>query len=933
MPRGLGSRFLRRPRFFYCSGVIKLDLPDELVPTFAREPILDLYDSKPWRVPEGLLESLRKRLEHVVADERVSGWVAPGSDYYRSPNNGVAETLDLVLGYLFGPCAVRSGYWGDLLWRVTDPFRAQPAAPWSPSWDYLRSQDGGWRPPGWLLPATAGDDPERRSTALSIVRSLVEVFADVEPIEPRRRALARVLDQRAEDRAKREHDVKARIDTLPDDWAADADAETLAALPELSGNVGYLTWALDGLSAIHRHLLETVGDGDEFLEALAQLIVVAGLDEVPPEIGVAIGEDLLPEVERRHAGQSKALRPEAWRDTTARWLVRATIRGELPACRAWLDMAMRVTGAARGLPGRARLPAGTVWVPVATFEWNIRSLLATRPLVNPLGRRFETQAQDDVSDGAATSEAQSPPSRGHVLRQPELEAALRDATVHPGPLRLLVAGPVGTGKGVAVDVLAEVLQSRGLTQQPLWLPAAMLTERTVTGAVELLRHEMNRCENLGLLVLDGLDEMLTHGEGSEDIGGEILRALESRPGLHAVALCDPGGDARVHSTNPMLARAFRIARTSDFDEQTFAEVFRRKVHGLGALADDATVAAAARSLVQARPFRNLRNGHLVTACAADAVARARTRSGEDRPTLSAEDLPRNPTGVRLPEGDPLTELDALVGLTEVKEEVRLLVAEARVERVRRAAGLEVAAPTRHLAFTGNPGTAKTTVARLLARVYSSLGLLSGGHLVEVSRAELVGRYIGQTAPLVRAAVERALGGVLFIDEAYALTPKDSEEDFGHEAIATLVKLMEDHRADLVVIVAGYEEDMDRFLSSNPGLASRFARRVRFPDYTDAELGAIFRLIATSTGVDLAPGVEERVAEILASTPRGPGFGNGRFVRTMFERALGQQALRLTGAGSTDPDPGALGLLLPGDLPAPETSHRDPEQSASAGQYL
>lgn len=912
--------------------MIKLDLPDELVPTFVREPILDLYSSKPWRIPDGLLDSLRERLERVVADERVSGWAAPGSDTYRGPHNGVAETLDLVLGYLFGPCAIRSGYWGDFLWRVTDPYRALPPVPWSPSWDYLRSQDGGWRPPGWLLPAAAGDDPGRRATALAILKSLVEALAGVEPIEPRRRALARLIDQRAEDPAKREHDVNARIDSLPDDWAAGADAETLSALPELSGNVGYLKWAVDGLSAVHAHLLETTGDGDGLLVTLAQLIVVAGLDEVPPEIGVAIGEDSLVEIERRHAEQSKAPTPEAWRDTTARWLVRATIRGELAACRAWLDMAMRVTGATNGLPGRARLPGGTVWVPVGTFEWNIRSLLANRPLANPLIKRFDTDGVV-ATDVAAVPETQGPPVEGRVLHQPELEAALRDVTAHAGPIRMLVAGPAGTGKGLAVDVLSEALQTRGLTQQPIWLPAAMITERNVTGAVDLLRYEIGRCDNLGLLVLDGLDEMLTHGEASEDLGAELLRALESRPGLHALALCDPGGDARVYATNPMLTRAFRVARTSDFDQHVFAEVFRRKVNELGARAEDATVAAAAEVLAGARPFRNLRNGHLVTAFAADAVARSRIRSDEDPPTVTVADLPSNPTGVRLPDGDPLVELDALIGLKEVKDEVRLLVAEARVERARRAAGLEVAAPTRHLAFTGNPGTAKTTVARLLARVYNSLGLLSGGHLIEVSRAELVGRYIGQTAPLVRAAVERALGGVLFIDEAYALAPRDSEEDFGHEAIATLVKLMEDHRADLVVVVAGYEEDMDHFLSSNPGLASRFARRIRFPDYTDAELGAIFRAMAASTEIDLAPGVEERVAQLLASTPRGPGFGNGRFVRTVFERALGRQALRLTGAGDSDPDPAALRLLLPEDLPDTDTSTRDLEQSASAGQYL
>ena len=912
--------------------MIKLDLPDELVPTFVRGPVLDVYQTKPWRVPEGLLHSLRQRLEHVVADQRISGWAAEGGDHYRRPNNGVAETSDLLLGYLFGPCAVRSGYWGDLLWGLTDPFRAQPPAPWSPSWDYLRTQEGAWRPPGWLLLAAAGDDPERRAVALAILKSLVEVFAGVEPMEPRRRALARLLDQRAEDPAKREHDLNARVDALPDAWAADADAETLAALPELSGNVGYLTWALDGLGAVHGHLLDATGDGDDLLAVLAQLMVAAGLDEVPPEVGVAIGEDRLPEVERRHAEQSGTLAPEVWRDATARWLVRAAIRGELAACRAWLDMAMRVTGATRGLPGRARLPGGTVWVPVGTFEWNIRALLANRPLVNPLSKSFDAQ-EDRAADTAEAAETQTPPFEGRVVRQPELEAALRDVANHGGPIRLLVAGPAGTGKGVTVDVLSEVLQSRGLTQPPTWVSAVMVTERHVTGAVELLRHEAGRCENLGLLVLDGLDEMATQGEAPDDIGTEILRALESRPNLHVLALCDPGGDARVYATNPMLARAFRVARTSDFDEETFAEVFRRKVHQLGARADDATVEAAARVLAQARPFRTLRNGHLVTAFATDAVARSRTRSDEVPPAVTVEDLPSNPSGVRLPEGDPLVELDALIGLREVKDEVRLLVAEARVERARRAAGLEVAAPTRHLAFTGNPGTAKTTVARLLARVYASLGLLSGGHLIEVSRAELVGRYIGQTAPLVRAAVERALGGVLFIDEAYALAPKDSEEDFGHEAIATLVKLMEDHRADLVVVVAGYEEDMSHFLSSNPGLASRFARRIRFPDYTDAELSAIFRSMAASTGIDFAPGVEERVANLLASTPRGPGFGNGRFVRTLFERALGQQALRLTQAGTSDPDLAALRLLLPEDLPEAQTRHRDPEQSASAGPYL
>jgi SpoVK/Ycf46/Vps4 family AAA+-type ATPase len=244
----------------------------------------------------------------------------------------------------------------------------------------------------------------------------------------------------------------------------------------------------------------------------------------------------------------------------------------------------------------------------------------------------------------------------------------------------------------------------------------------------------------------------------------------------------------------------------------------------------------------------------------------------------------------------------------------------------------VAPPVRHLAFTGNPGTAKTTVARLLARIYSQLGLLSGGHLVEVSRAELVGRYIGQTAPLVRAAVERALGGLLFIDEAYALAPADSDRDFGQEAIATLVKLMEDHRDDLVVVVAGYEQDMDRFLSSNPGLASRFSRRLRFPDFDDAQLITIFGAMAKATGVTLGPGVEQQLAKLLAATPRGASFGNARYVRTVFERALGRQALRVTGAGKGAIDPEQFRLLVAEDLP-PAGSVESNATRASVGQYL
>ena len=905
--------------------MIKLDLPDELALAFAEKPVLDLYSVGPWLIPDGFLEAMKDRVTRAVDDDRLTDWEAPGSSWYRRPTNGVAETLDLMLSFLFGACAIRSGYWGDTFWGLTDRYLSEPLGPRTPSWNYLRTQEGAWRPPGWLLLAVAGPDTERRSAALRLLRDLVDVFEGLAPIEARRTALARLFDQRAADSTATEVDRTADIGGLPDHWGQHADAEVMTALPELAGPVGYLTWAVDGSRSVHRYLLEVVGDGESFESMVANLTLAAGLRHPPTELAIALGEDTLSLIEEAHRVNGPKFSPESWRDETARWLVRAAIRGDIAACRSWLDMAMRVTGTACGIPRRATLPAGTVWVPVGTFEWNVRQLLSTRPLVNPLAARFEVPA---TAKELKTTDTEIE----GVIGQPELASALRDAADPQAPIRLLVAGPPGTGMGLAVEIVSELLAFRGLVQQPIWIPAAMITEKNVTGALDLLRYETGRCDGRGLLVLQGLDEMLSLGESGEEVAHELLRSLEAAPQLHVVALCDEDGDETVFAADPLLSRAFRVARTHNFDETTFALLFKRKVQVLGATIDEMTVQAAGERLAAMRPFRNLRNGHLVSAFATDAVAAAHARGGPDGVLVIVDDLPAEIAGTREAETDPMEELEDLIGLDEIKQEVRLLAAEAEAHEARREAGMRIASPARHLAFTGNPGTAKTTVARLLARIYRSLGLLSGGHLVEVSRAELVGRYIGQTAPLVKAAVERALGGVLFIDEAYALAPPDSDRDYGQEAIATLVKLMEDHRDDLVVIVAGYDEDMDRFLSSNPGLASRFARRLRFPDYDDAELSAIFLSMAERSGVTLGPGVHERVTEILQATARGPGFGNARWVRMLFERALGRQALRVTSIEG-GLEPANVRTLLAEDLPAPVAAAADPKADVSVGVYI
>ena len=291
--------------------------------------------------------------------------------------------------------------------------------------------------------------------------------------------------------------------------------------------------------------------------------------------------------------------------------------------------------------------------------------------------------------------------------------------------------------------------------------------------------------------------------------------------------------------------------------------------------------------------------------------------GRPQPAVGRPEVaPPKPARPRRGVEPVLAELDALIGLTSVKAEVRLVANLLQIQRLRRRRNLPVAESSRHLVFTGNPGTGKTTVARVLAELYWELEVVAQGQLVETDRAGLVAGYVGQTALKVTGVFTSALGGVLLIDEAYALA-QGGDADFGQEAIATLVKLVEDHRDDVVVIAAGYPEEMEEFIDSNPGLRSRFPKTIEFPDYTDDELVQIFESLCKQSRYQCDDAARAKLKTLFRAHPRTRGFGNGRLARNLFEDAVARQASRLVELA--DPTDEQLLTLTAEDVPSPSAT--------------
>lgn len=477
-----------------------------------------------------------------------------------------------------------------------------------------------------------------------------------------------------------------------------------------------------------------------------------------------------------------------------------------------------------------------------------------------------------------------------ILHQPELSSSLREfSSALPARRHLCVSGPVGCGQGLFTRLLRDRID-----------PAAPLVRVTPADLLESSTAEslrtLRRCfsdASGGVLYLAELESVYSD-QNAVPLLGALRECLRDFLDVSVVIAGDADAVSRIHALNPDLFARFLHVEVRSFSPEQILDLLEHALESAGFELHPGFRVDAATVLRRIRSVGSMRNARIVAAL----VALAQEQSHGRPVLLSSLDISRlRPLGGIQASG--LQELEELIGLSSVKSTVRLWMANSAVTARREQLGLQTGGMAQHMVFKGPAGTAKTTVARIVGRVLTETGVLSSGHLVEVQRADLVGDTLEQSARRTVEVVKRALGGVLFVDEAYTLTSEGSSRDSGKEIVDTLLKLMEDYREEFVVIAAGYPLEMEQFLNSNPGLRSRFSRVLEFPAYDAVELLSILDFLAAKRGYQVDPDVHVALSPRLSLVSQYPGFGNGRHVRNLLESAIVRQAFRVTADLSDD----------------------------------